>query len=237
MQMKQEVLFGRYAFDPGPGFPLSTDTMVLADFVHARRGARIADLGSAAGALGLLLCARLDCTVTGWEIQPEAHAAALDNIARNRLQDRMASRCGDLRQIRGQAAPGQFDCAVSNPPYFALGVPPQNPIMAQARQEVCCNLSDLFAAAGWLLRFGGDFFLIHKPERLTDLLTAARASGLEPKVLQPVRQRASLPVSSVLLQCRKGGKPGLAWRSDLILQYADGTPTPRYREIYHMEED
>ncbi len=235
--MKREVLFGRYAFDPGPGFPLSTDTMVLADFVRARRGARIADLGSASGALGLLLCARLDCTVTGWEIQPEAHAAALENIARNRLQGRMTSHCGDLRQIRRQAAPGQFDCAVSNPPYFAGGLLPQDSIMAQARQEVCCKLSDLFAAAGWLLRFGGDFFLIHKPERLTDLLTAARETGLEPKVLQPVRQRASLPVSSVLLQCRKGGKPGLAWRSDLILQNADGTPTRRYREIYHMEGD
>lgn len=236
--MKREVLFGRYAFDPGPGFPLSTDTMVLADFVRAKRGARIADLGSAAGALGLLLCARLDCTVTGWEIQPEAHAAALENIARNRLQDRMMSCCGDLRQIRGQAAPGQFDCAVSNPPYFAGGLLPQDSIMAQARQEVCCNLSDLFAAAGWLLRFGGDFFLIHKPERLTDLLTVARASGLEPKAAAARwRQRASLPGFFGAAQCRKGGKPGLAWRSDLILQHADGTPTQRYREIYHMEGD
>lgn len=208
--------------------------MVLADFVRLPKAARVADLGSGGGALGLLLCGRYpDCTVTGVELCQEAHQAALENIARNRL-DRLRSVQGDLRQVRAMLPGGVFSCAVSNPPYFCGGLPSTGVAGAQARQESACTLSDVYEAAAWLLRFGGDFFLVHRPERITDLMALGRQWRLEPKLMQLVRHKAAFPASLVLLQCRRGAKPGLRLLPDLILFHPDGSPTSRYREIYHL---
>lgn len=208
--------------------------MVLADFVRLPRAARVADLGSGGGLLGLLLCGKApDCIVTGIELQAEAHQAALDNIARNRL-DRLSSILGDLRQVRSLLPGGAFSCVVSNPPYFSGGLPSAGIAGPQARQECTCTLSDVYEAAAWLLRFGGDFFLVHRPERLADLMALGRQWRLEPKRMQLVRHKADAPASLVLLQCRRGAKPGLCLLPDLVLFHSDGSPTSRYREIYHI---
>lgn len=227
----------RYSYETGPGaFPLSTDTMVLGDFVRLPRASRVADLGSGAGALGLLLCGRYsDCAVTGVEIHGPSHKVALENIARNGLQGRLESVHGDLRQIRALMPAGSFHCVVSNPPYFSGGAASASPAGPQARKELCCALEDVFNAAAWLLRFGGDFFLVHRPERLADLMAFGRQTGLEPKELQPVRHTAYSPVSLLLLRYCRGGKPGLRLLPDLTLYDRDGAPMPQCRRIYHMD--
>lgn len=122
--MSYETLWGGLTFSPGSGFPLSTDSMLLADFVRLPRAARVVDLGSGSGCLGLLLCGRYpDCRVTGIELEEQAHRAALDNISRNRLT-RLSSIRGDLRRATELLPAGSFTCAVSNPPYFPGGPPP-----------------------------------------------------------------------------------------------------------------
>ena len=225
-----EYIADHYTLDLGPGFPLSTDSMVLADFVKLPKNATILDLGSGCATLGLLLCARdQSCRVTGIELQEAAHAAAVENIARNGLEGRLSSICRDLRDM--PVAPGSFQVCVSNPPYFSGGAAhSKNPT---ARQEDTCTPKDLFAAASRALRWGGDFFLVHKPERLAQLAFEASSHGLEPKRLRLVRHRPDSPVSLILLSCRRGGKPGLQWE-ELCLFNADGTPTADYRRIYHI---
>ena len=102
-------------------FPLSTDSMLLADFVKLPRNARVLDLGSGCGTLGLLLCAKdPHCSVTGLEFSESAHRAALDNICHNGLTARLQSICTDLRDLPGEFI-GTFHCCVSNPPYFTGG--------------------------------------------------------------------------------------------------------------------
>ena len=212
------------------GFPLSTDSMVLADFVKLPKNAHVLDLGSGAGTLGLLLCARdPGCTVTGVELDERAHAAALENIARNHLDPRLSSICADLRTMPFGA--GEFHVCVSNPPYFSGGAAHSR--TPEARREDACTPRDLFAAVARALRFGGDFFLVHKPERLAQLMFEASSAGLEPKRLRLVRHRPDAPISLILLSCRKGGKPGLQL-DELTLHHADGTPTSDYRRIYHQ---
>ena len=89
------------------GFPLSTDSMVLAHFAALGRNCRVLDLGSGCGTLGLLLCAKDPlCHVTGVELEEHAHNAALQNIARNGLSQRMDSIHGDLRGIKGLVGAG-----------------------------------------------------------------------------------------------------------------------------------
>ena len=217
---------------PAGAFPLSTDSMVLSHFVRLPKNTRILDLGSGCGTLGLLLCSQNEhCTVTGLEIDENAHLAALYNIQHNALSSRMESICADLRSVSERFSPGSFDACVSNPPYFSGGPASRNaPI---ARREDLCSVRELMAAACHALKFGGDFFLVHRPERLAELIAAGSAFTLELKRLRLVRHRQDGPVSLILLQFRKGAKPGLHWE-EISLRFSDGSPTPAYREIYHI---
>ena len=225
-----ETIRQSFTLDLSGGFPLSTDSLVLADFVRLPKNAAVLDLGSGCGTLGLLLCSRdPGCTVTGIELDEKAHAAAVENIERNHLGERLHSICGDLREI--PVAPGSFRVCVSNPPYFSGGERhSRNP---DARREDSCPPDALFAAAARALCFGGDFFLVHKPEKLAQLCYEASAHGLEPKRLRLVRHRPGAPVSLILLSCRKGGKPGLQIE-ELKLFHPDGTPTDDYKRIYNL---
>ena len=217
---------------PPETFPLSTDSIVLSGFVRLGAKAKVLDLGSGCGTLGLLLCAKdPGCHITGYEIDPVSHKAALDNIQRNDLSSRFTSICGDLRILSREAAPGQFDVCVSNPPYFSGG--PASKQHPDARREDSCSLGDLFACAARCVRYGGDFYLVHRPERLAQLCAIGSVNGLEPKRLCLVRHRTDGPVTLVLLQCRKGGKPGLVLE-ELSLYHPDGTPTDAYRKLYHI---
>ena len=216
---------------PDGAFPLSTDSMLLAHFVGLPRQARVLDLGAGCGTLGLLLCSKdPNCHVTGLELEEKAHLQALENIRRNNLTSRMESICTDLRWVSGRFSPGSFSCCVSNPPYFSAGAASRS--LPTARQEGSCTPEDLFACAGSLLKFGGDFFLVHKPERLAELIATAAKHKLEAKRLCLVRHKEGAPVNLILLQLRKGAKPGLVWE-EIVLHNADGSPTPVYQEIYH----
>lgn len=216
---------------PAGVFPLSTDSILLANFVQPRPGERILDLGSGCGTLGMLLCAKNDsCIVCGIELDQTAHDAALENIQSNALAPRLSSICADIKEVNQIIPSGSFHRCISNPPYFSGG--PASKATPLARREDSCTPEDLFRGAAWALRYGGDFYLVHKPERLAQLCGCAINAGLEPKRLRLVRHRPGDEVSLILLQCRKGGKPGLIWE-EVTLFEADGTPTPFYKSMYH----
>ncbi len=213
-------------------FPLSTDSMVLSYFSRLPKHARVLDLGSGCGTLGLLLCSKdPTCQVVGLELTDPAHRAALENIRRNALDARMESICADLRSVSERFSPGQFSCCISNPPYFSGG--PASKSLPLARREDACAPADLMKAAAWALKYGGDFFLVHKPERLAELIARGSEQGLEAKRLCLVRHQPGGPVSLICLQFRKGGKPGLLWE-EIVLHNPDGSPTQAYKEIYHL---
>lgn len=230
-----EQLPNGYTLELADGcFPLSTDSMLLAHFVKLPRSARVLDLGSGCGTLGLLLCAKDEnCTVTGLEISDIAHHAALENICRNGLTARLKSVCTDLRSISREYA-GTFHCCVSNPPYFSGG--PASQTTPVARRDDCCSATDLFLSASKALRYGGDFFLVHKPEKLAQLISCGAAVSLEAKNLTLIRHREGGPITLILLQLRKGGKSGLQIHEHCLFDTL-GKPTAYYRDVYHIEGD
>lgn len=218
---------------PRGAFPLSTDSMVLARFVGLTKHARVLDLGSGCGTLGLLLCSREEsCHVTGVELSELAHRAAQENIRRNGLGGRMVSLCADLGTVSQLFSPGQFTHCLSNPPYFSGG--PASASTPLARREDACTPEDLFRAAQWCLKYGGDFSLVHKPERLAELIAKAAPFQLEAKRLLLLRHRADGPVTLIFLTFRKGGKPGLIWQEESLFD-CHGAPTPFYNQVYHTE--
>lgn len=228
-----EYLPGGFTLEiPKGAFPLSTDSVLLSDFAKLPKGARVADLGSGCGTLGILLCsANPNCTVVGFERDETAHLGAEENIARNGLSARMESICADLRSIPTEFAAGSFQCCVSNPPYFTGG--PASRTVPNARRTDTCSTRELMEAAARLLKFGGDFFLVQKPERLAEICGAAAAVHLEPKRLRIIRHDPGSPVNLILVSCRKGGKPGLIWEEETLFS-SDGSPTQYYRSIYHL---
>ena len=106
-----------------------------------------------------------------------------------------------------------------------------------ARMEGDCALEDWCAAAGRLLKNGGRFALVHRPERLCDLFAALRSAGLEPKRLRMVQHDAAGVPGLVLLECRRGGKPGLRAEPALLLYDPDGRETAEHRRAYFREEE
>ena len=219
---------------PEGTFPLSTDSLLLAHSVRLPRNARVLDLGSGCGTLGIMLCAKDDrCTVTGLEISEIAHQGALDNIRRNRLDGRLSSICSDLRQLPVEFA-GSFHCCVSNPPYFTGG--PANLATPIARRDDFCAPAELFQTAAKALRYGGDFYLVHKPERLAQLIACGANHSLEAKTLTLIRHKEGGPIALILLQFRKGGKPGLQIHEQCLFDTL-GQKTPYYRDVYHIQGD
>ena len=212
-------------------FPLSTDSIVLSGFAKLPRQANVLDLGSGCGTLGLLLCAKdQGCKVTGIEVDEKAHQTALQNAHRNNISARLTSICADLRSVSSLFASGSFQVCISNPPYFSAA---QKSANSKARHEQLCTLEDLFTAAQWAVQYGGDFFLVHKPERLSEICACATNHKLEPKRLLLLRHKSADPISLVLLQCRKGAKPRLIIE-EAYLQEADGQPSEYYRRLYHI---
>lgn len=228
-----ETLFNGFTLEiPPGGFPLSTDSMVLAHFIKLPRSAKVLDLGSGCGTLGVLLCANdPDCTVTGFELTEHAHRAAQENIRANGLQSRMESICADLRQIPEVLPQGSFSLCVSNPPYFSGG--PLSHRTPLARREDGCTLAELLKSAAWALKYGGDLYLVHRPERLGEIIALAAPFRLEAKRLGLLRHAEGQRPSLILLQLRKGGKPGLSWE-EITLYDKSGIPTEEYRAIYHI---
>lgn len=227
-----EYLPNGYTLDTAGGtFPLSTDSMLLSHFARLPKNARVLDLGAGCGTLGVLLCAQdANCHVTGIELSETAHAAALENIARNGLSGRMNSICADFRSL--SLPQGSYEVCISNPPYFSGG--PASKAHPLARREDCCTPTDLFAAAAKAVKFGGDFFLVHKPERLAELIVCGGKENMQAKRLQLVRHKEGGEISLILLHFRKGAKPGLIIEEATLFDQ-NNNPTPYYKTVYHIE--
>lgn len=204
--MRQTLEYiGPYTLRQRPGvFPMGSDSQALGGFATVRRGERLCDLGCGSGVLGLYLLAREpSLQVTGLELNEAAAGLAEENFRANGLDARVVR--GDLRRARELFPAGYFDLAASNPPYFSVGSGYSG---GAARMEETCTLEDVCAAAQWLVKNGGRFSMVHRPERLADLFQALRAHDFEPKRLQFI-QAENRPPSAVLIEAYKQGRPGL----------------------------
>jgi len=219
-------------------FRPGTDTFLLSSFPRVKGGLRVCDFGCGTGLLALLLLQRCQTLqMTGIDIQPQAISLAQKAAAENGLTDRLTFQTEDLRKTTLPA--GSFDLIVCNPPYYPSGSGKLSASEASriARSELSCTLEELCQAAARLLRWDGRFCLVHKPERLTDVIYALRQSKQEPKRLRFVCKNGCDAPSLFLLEACRGGKSGLTVEPPLILQNPDGTPTAELDSIYFRTED
>ena len=241
MEHWESLCPGGYRFVYADGlFPPGTVTFLLSSLPRLRPGLRVCDLGCGTGLLGLLLLQRQpEILVTGLEVQPQSAELACRAAAENQLGDRFTCRQGDLRQVSAIFPAGSFDLVVCNPPYYpkGSGKAASGSAIQTARGEYSCTLEDVCQAAAYLLRWGGSFCLVHKPERLTDLLWSMRANHLELKRLRAVCKNPCSAPSLFLAEGRRGGKPGLTILPPLLLQNPDGSPGKELDKIYFRQQE
>ena len=231
-----ELWPGGPQYEGGDAFPITTDSVLLADFVRVKPGMRVLELGCGAGIISLLLLVREPgVRLEAVEIDSRAAARARDNFAANGLAARVI--CGDALDKAAQPPPESCTLAVCNPPYFAAGSGRAAPDETRARQrsEAALDFASLALAAARALRQGGRFAFVHRTERLASLFEALRAARLEPKRLRLVQHRPDSAPSRALCEAVKLAAPGLRAEPALILYDAGGAESAEFRRIYRME--
>lgn len=218
-----------------PCHSFNTDTLLLAHFSMPSPGQRCADLGTGCGAIPLLWCAR-GCPrqVLALELQEEGAALAERSAAENGFSENLQVIRGDLREYKALLPHQGLDLIACNPPYYpqGSGAKARQPERAAARHEESMTLEDLCSAARFSLKFGGRLCFCLPVERLAEAAALCRAMGLEPKRLRLVQLRADRPPYLFLMECRRGGKPGLVGEPTLLLRQADGNWSQDMLEIY-----
>ena len=216
-----------------------TDSVLLADFAAPGRAETACDLGTGCGIVPLLWCrGEAPAAVTALDIQPEAVALLERSVAENGLTERVTPLLCDLRREPGELR-GRFDLVTMNPPYQPIGAGAISPCEGRrlARHEIACTLEEGAACAARLLRAGGRFCLCHRPGRLVDVLGALRQAGLEPKRLRLIYPKPAAEPNLILLEGRKGSRPGLTVEPPFFLRDAVGEETAAMKAVYSAESN
>lgn len=228
---------GLFIIQKDSSFRYGTDAVLLAAYAGAGRRDRVVDLGTGTGIIPLLLAGRTEVhEITGIEIQRDMADMAARSVKMNKLQDRIRIICGDLKEADIILGKNHFDLVVSNPPYMsaAHGFHCSNEGKAVARHEILCTLDDVVRVASALLKSGGRLAMVHRPERLCDLMYAMRKYKVEPKEMRMVHSRLTAPPSLVLVRGMKDSRPGMKVAQPLAIynEGNDGSYTNELLEIY-----
>lgn len=194
------------------GFRFGTDAVLLAQFACPKKGDKIVDLCSGSGILPLLFSCSDTAEITGIEINPELVDMAARSAEINKKTDRIRFITGDVSIPDYKLTPkANYDLVTCNPPYSRKdsGIGCADPMTNAARFEVLCTLKDVIRTGAELLRFGGRFCIVHRPERAGEVIYLMKAFSLEAKQMTLVNTKGKEEPSLVLIEGRKNGNPGM----------------------------
>ncbi|MCM3703948.1 tRNA1(Val) (adenine(37)-N6)-methyltransferase [Paenibacillus macerans] len=216
-------------------FSFSMDAVLLARFAQVPKYGKILDLCTGNGVIPLLLSTRTKAAIEGIEIQPRVADMARRSVEMNDLAERILIREGDLRELAQITGHGVYDAITVNPPYMPLtgGDLKLNRHQAIARHEIHCSLEDVAIAAMRLVRPGGKVSMVHKPQRLGEIVTVLRQHRLEPKLIRFVHPRAGAEANMVLIEALRDGKSDLRVLPPLIVYGEDGQYCREIMDIYY----
>lgn len=210
MQVEEELLIGNYRILQDTAlYRFTSDAVLLARFLSAKKGERVADFCSGSGIVGLHFYAENRGVehVTLFEMQPSLARMSARTVALNRLEEMFT-----VENMRVQDIPARyveaFSLILCNPPYERGGFENADAGKALCRKEISLTLDELCAAAARGLKYGGRFALIHRADRLAEVVYTLHAHALEVKKIQPVAGKAGAKPYAVLVAAVKGGRPG-----------------------------
>lgn len=219
------------------GFKFGIDAVLIANFCRLKRGDVGVDIGTGTGIISILLAAKSEIKkVYALEIQSEVADMAMRSVKLNSLEERIEVVNGDLKEKKSLFAKASMDFVVSNPPYFkADTLKSENIKKLISRHEIKCNLSDIMETASYLLKPNKPFFMIHRPDRLVDLIELARKNKLEPKEIRFIHPNASKAPNLIMIKYVKGGNQGIKILDPLYVYDSGGQYSEEINKIYSCE--
>ena len=218
-------------------FSYGIDAILLSSFTRPK--GLVMDLGTGTGIIPIRLAARDGIEkIYGVEIQEEVYRLAQRNVELNNLQDRVQIINMDLNELNNVFGKSSFDVIVSNPPYMKSGGAIINPDenFAISRHEIACKFEDIARISNYLLKPLGKFYLVHRPDRLVDILYTMRTYNIEPKYIRFIQPKANKKPNLILIEGLKNGKPDLKFHQPLIVYNEDGSYTEEIYKIYGMDK-
>lgn len=221
------------------GFCFGMDSVLLSDYAKSiKKDSMVLDLGTGTGILGILLCGKTKLKhITGIEIQEEVFDMAKRSISLNNLKDRFDVLNEDIKEISKIFPAESIDAIVTNPPYKQdnTGLHSKNETQLISRHEIKCTLEDVIKISAKLLKNSGEFYMVHRPERVADIVDVMRKYKLEPKNIRFVFPKTNKEPNLLLIKAVKNANSFLKVESPLIIYKEDGEYTEELLKIYNKE--
>lgn len=231
-----EIGFGTLRLIQKPqAFCYGIDAVLLATYAKIKENSHVCDLGTGTGIVPLILSHKTKASdIWGVEVQEASYQRAVRNVALNQLSHRLHMVHSDVLDIHIHFEKGSFDAVVSNPPYMGKvdGLKNEEEEKKIARHETSAGLEDFIAAAAYLLRELGDFYMVHRPSRLVDICELGRKYRLEPKHMRFVCPNQKKKPNILLIHFVKYGKPELKLEDPFFVYEEDGSYTDEIQRIY-----
>lgn len=203
------------------GFKYGTDAVILSEFASVKPNERALDLCTGTGIIPLLLYIKSPKTnFFSIEIQEEIYDMAKRSLALSGLTDKINLMLGDLKDYKNHFLPQSFEVITCNPPYMPenTGKMCISETERLSRHEILCNLEDVIKASGWLLKDGGRLYMVHRSDRLSDIITLMRKYKIEPKRIQFVHPYEGKEANLLLIEGQYGRKSGVKVLSPKIMR-------------------
>lgn len=217
-------------------FSYGIDAILLSDFAKAK--GIVVDLGTGTGIIPLRLANNKNIDkIFGVEIQKQVADMAKRNIDLNKLNEKIQIWNMDLKDLPEKLPKDSVDTIITNPPYMKEGGALVNDKenFAISRHEIKTSLEDIVKTSSYLLKPLGKLYIVHRPNRLVDVLCVLRDNGIEPKYIKWVYPKKDKPSNLFLLEAVKGAKRDFKYRKPLIIYRDDGQYTDDLLEIYDRE--
>lgn len=219
------------------GFCFGIDSVLLSDFAkNIKKNAKVVDLGTGTGIIALLLTAKTKAqSILGVEIQEQVADMANRSVVLNNLENKVNIITEDIRNLDKKLNLGTYDAIVTNPPYMKnnTGLKNKNNAKLISRHEVECTLEDIAKITYKLLKNNGEIYMVHRPDRLVDIMETFRKFKLEIKEMRLVYSNKNSQANLVLLKAIKNGKAFLKINKPLYVYEEDGKYSKDILEIYN----
>ena len=225
----------RKIFQDTDCFSFSLDSIMLANFATIRlKDKKIVDLGCGNGVIPLIMSLRCDKKIIGVELQSKLADMAKRSVDYNDLNDVIEITNINMKDYVSDETFESFDLITCNPPYFKVNDKNffnDNIEKVIARHEVEITLSELMTIVKKLLKNNGNFAIVHRTDRLMEILSEFRKNNIEPKRVRFVHEKSNKESTLVLIEGQKNGKVGLKVENPFILYNEDGSETEEYKKL------
>ena len=220
-------------------FCFGIDAVLLSDFAKGiKDGSNVVDLCTGNGIIAILLSGKTNAKeIVGVEIQEHVAEMANRSVEMNNIQDRVKIINEDLTKLKEKIKAGTVDAITVNPPYKAKnsGLINERDTKTIARHEISCTLEDIIIEASRELKSSGNLYMIHKTERVVDILSLMRKHNIEPKRIRFIHPNVNEAPNLVLVEGLRSGKAFLKVEKPLYVYKENGEYTDDIKEIYGLE--